>query len=124
MKYTFIGWCKEGTHDKVWVCININNSLTDYACQSTYLTVWGRRGKALQHKIIVENYPKHYYDLQEDHDNSSLAIEHSWSHVVGKKINEKIKKGYQSIDEAHLNEVYPEFEEDLNMLAVWATLST
>jgi hypothetical protein len=42
--YEHIGWCKEGTHDKVWGIIR----LRDYDC----VIFWGRRGAKLQSKLI------------------------------------------------------------------------
>jgi hypothetical protein len=45
MKYTFIGWCKEDTHDKVWGAIELGTT--------RYVTFWGRRGKKLQTKSII-----------------------------------------------------------------------
>ena len=116
MKYLFIGWCKEGTHDKVWVCMDISGRSTDNGYEKTCLTVWGRRGKALQYKIITDILPAFYYS------DERCITEASWT-TTSKKIQEKIKKGYQSIDYTKLNEVYPEFETDLDMLAVLATLS-
>jgi hypothetical protein len=37
MNYTFIGWCKEENHDKVWGAIELGTT--------RYVTFWGRRGK-------------------------------------------------------------------------------
>jgi hypothetical protein len=34
----------------------------------------------------------------------------------------KQEKGYKSVDISELNEVYPEFEKDLEKTAVWASL--
>ncbi|NDB82515.1 MAG: hypothetical protein EB127_07215 [Alphaproteobacteria bacterium] len=45
MKYTFIGWCKEGNHDKVWGAIELG--------KVKFVTFWGRRGKKLQTKTII-----------------------------------------------------------------------
>lgn len=49
--YTFIGWCQEGNHDKVWGVIK----LADNKC----VTFWGRRGKKLQTKIAYFDYSIH-----------------------------------------------------------------
>jgi len=42
MNYRFIGWCREGFSDKVWVVIQLPVG---------NLVVWGRRGKKLQHQM-------------------------------------------------------------------------
>ena len=44
MNYKFIGWCREDSHDKVWVVI--------YLHSQSYVTFWGRRGAKLQSKIV------------------------------------------------------------------------
>ena len=42
MIFDFIGWCKEGVHDKVWGVIDLGDAL-----KGQRLTFWGRRGKKL-----------------------------------------------------------------------------
>lgn len=64
------------------------------------LTFWGRRGAKLQTKII-------YVSLWEASD------------LFSKKRN----KGYKEIEEYELDKVYPEFKNDLEKTAIWATLS-
>ena len=93
--YRYIGWCSEDNSDKVWVCIQLSGD----RWYGKYLTVWGRRGKQLQSKII---------DVS-DRD-------------IGNLIRSKNNKGYREIPEDKLNEVYPEFEQDLEKTAFWATL--
>jgi predicted DNA-binding WGR domain protein len=97
MEYTYIGWCREGASDKVWVCIKLNGDRWG----GSYVTAWGRRGKKLQHKVF-------------DHANE-------WD--IDKLVRSKSKKGYTGVSEDYLTEVYPEFEMDLKQLAFWATLS-
>lgn len=63
------------------------------------MTFWGRRGKALQTKIWEGSV---------------------WD-VDGMK-RKKLNKGYQEVDKQRLDEVYPEFEQDLEKTAVWAML--
>lgn len=92
MKYHFIGWCREGNSDKVWVGIQLRDR--------EWATVWGRRGKKLQHKITT--------------DISVWEIE--------KLKNSKTKKGYQNIAKCDLDKVYPEFEQDLEKTTMWAML--
>lgn len=44
MDIEYLGWCREGTHDKVWGIMRI----ADYDC----VTFWGKRGCKLQTKQI------------------------------------------------------------------------
>jgi hypothetical protein len=117
MKYEHIGWCKEGTADKVWgiICLNYGNIPYDptkggiayynpekggpYLDQGKFVTFWGRRGKKLQTKIWEGT----------DWDAKEMFLKKQY-------------KGYKSIDIGELNEVYPEFEKDLEKTAVWASL--
>jgi predicted DNA-binding WGR domain protein len=92
MDYHFIGWCKEGISDKVWVVMRLDDR--------SWATVWGRRGKKLQHKVLT--------------DTSAWDIE--------KLTDSKHKKGYRSIEKFDLDTVYPEFAEDLEKIGIWATL--
>jgi hypothetical protein len=100
MKYEHIGWCKEGTSDKVWGAICLDHSETSYG-NNKYVTFWGRRGKKLQTKIVEGN---------------------NWT--INEMFLKKQDKGYQSIEFDELNTVYPEFQEDLEKTAIWALLST
>lgn len=61
-----------------------------------YATIWGRRGKVLQCKVF-EGDPY-------------------------KKIREKRLKGYKQVGLTDLSTVYPEFQQDLEKSAFWATL--
>lgn len=94
MDYRFIGWCKEGTSDKVWVCIQ----LTGDDWLGSYVTAWGRRGKKLQTKL--------YKDIGD------------WQ--MDKLIYSKEGKGYTNVAKEHLERVYPEFQEDLEKTAMWS----
>jgi len=42
MNFSYVGWCKEKNHDKVWGVIEL--------APCNYTTFWGRRGKKLQTK--------------------------------------------------------------------------
>lgn len=95
--YRFIGWCKEDNHDKVWGYFELNATSGSH---SDYVVFWGRRGKKLQTKLHRNTY---HWDMHK------LCLS-------------KERKGYVSVDETKLNEVYPEFEEDLEKTAVWALL--
>jgi predicted DNA-binding WGR domain protein len=96
VNYKFIGWCKDGTADKVWVCIKLNGDRWGGA----YATVWGRRGKKLQHKVFPDG--------------------NDWE--LNKLIDKKWEKGYKPVNKNDLDEVYPEFENDLEATALWAML--
>jgi predicted DNA-binding WGR domain protein len=91
MRYEFIGWCKGDNHDKVWVAIELK--------QSTWLTVWGRRGSKLQTKLV---YCSHWQ--------------------MQKLINTKQTKGYRGFGKLGLDQVYPDFESDLEKVALWSVL--
>ena len=55
MRYKFIGWCKEGIHDKVWGIILLAEDVQVSPAwpfkTNKYVTFWGRRGAKLQTKI-------------------------------------------------------------------------
>ena len=82
-------------HDKVWGVILLGDA---DRYRPKCLTFWGRRGKKLQTKMGVDDYE------------------------MGKLIRKKEDKGYRSVNENRLNEVYPEFKTDLEKTAMWATL--
>lgn len=97
LNYKWIGWCNEEGHDKIWGVIYLEKpSNTWRYSESKCVSFWGRRGKKLQTKMVVDNY-----DLE-------------------KLIYSKERKGYNKVDTAKLNEVYPEFEDDLSKTAFWA----
>lgn len=95
VNYRYIGWCSTEDHDKVWACIQLNGD----RWHGKFLTVWGRRGKKLQSKIVESN-----------------------TYEMGKLIGSKVAKGYRGIPEDKLNEVYPEFQQDLEKTAAWSML--
>jgi hypothetical protein len=95
-------WCKEGNHDKVWGTIKLQEAnAPDHFYYKTFkfITFWGRRGAKLQTK----QWDGSEYDAYE---------------MARKKKN----KGYQEVDERYLDEVYPEFQQDLEKTELWATL--
>ena len=96
MKYEHIGWMQEGKSDKVWGMILLQDS-GNWNSDNKYVSFWGRRGAKLQTKIVECNR----YD----------AIT-----MFQKKRN----KGYQEVDKNRLDEVYPEFQSDLEKTAFWA----
>ena len=95
INYKYIGWCSEDNSDKVWACIQLNGD----RWHGKFLTVWGRCGKQLQSKIVESN-----------------------TYEMGRLIGSKVAKGYRGIQEDKLNQVYPEFQQDLERTAAWSML--
>ena len=98
MEYKFIGWCREDTSDKVWIAIDLSEGNINWAHDRAYATVWGRRGKKLQHKVVQ-------------------CSEYEMDLLVDKKR----EKGYKKVFKKDLDTVYPEFESDLKKTAFWAS---
>jgi hypothetical protein len=104
MKYEHIGWCKEDNHDKVWGIIllaeDVPTSESAWPFRTNkYVSFWGRRGAKLQTKLFTGT-----------------------SYEALKMFEKKENKGYKSVERDELNEVYPEFQTDLEKTAFWATL--
>lgn len=102
MEYKFIGWCRdeEKNQDKVWIVIDLSAGDVNWAHDRPYATVWGRRGKRLQHKIV-----------------------HCSGYDIDRLVDKKRDKGYKKVFKQDLDGVYPEFEQDLEQTAVWALLT-
>jgi hypothetical protein len=106
MEYRFIGHCHDAkeNHDKVWGVIYLEDAASSYEpgfgnlASRKVLTFWGRRGKKLQTKLAQDN----------------------WDLV--KLIDSKRRKEYTEIRKDRLDEVYPEFQADLEKTAMWALL--
>ena len=100
INYKFIGWCREDNHDKVWGVIYLEKQPIGARVWGNQnvkcVSFWGRRGKKLQTKMVFDDWE------------------------LEKLIRSKTKKGYQEVDTNKLNEVYPEFEQDLSKTAFWA----
>ena len=104
MKYVHIGWCQEGKSDKVWgvICLQEQEYSQRAMCwisAGKYVTFWGRRGAKLQTKLWQGT----------DWDADELFLK-------------KQNKGYKKVDKNKLDQVYPEFQTDLEKTAFWATL--
>jgi len=97
VSYKFIGHCNKDNHDKVWVLMKLQGS----GWIGSYAAVWGRRGKTLQYLV---------------HKDKS-----EWE--MDKLVAGKRKKDYDRINEAKLASVYPEFDNDLKGIALWAILA-
>lgn len=98
MKFEHICWMKEGTSDKVWGMILLQLNEDGGWSSHKYLSFWGRRGAKLQTKIV------------------ECA---TWE--ANKLFFKKLDKGYKEVDKDQLDEVYPEFQSDLEKTAFWAT---
>jgi hypothetical protein len=105
MKLLHVGWCNKDSSDKVYAIIELKiisapySKLPEYDSVQ-YVRIWGPRGKSLRHKI----------DTAQRYEIKNLFAS-------------KVKKNYIVIDETKLNELYPEFEEDLKEIGIWARLS-
>jgi len=110
MDLKFIGWCKDGVHDKIWCIILLHTELSpndrSTFTKHTYLKCWGRRGKKLQ------TQRKEYFTY-----GAHLPVELQ-NEIAGKK-----NKGYVPIEKTKLNIVYADFETDLKKTATWSILS-
>ena len=93
--YKFIGWKKGDGSDKVWGVIYMENRTI---LTPKVLIFWGRRGHKLQPKMDREGW-----DLD-------------------KLVREKCNKGYKTIYDYQLDNVYPEFLSDLEKTTMWALL--
>lgn len=100
IKYQFIGWCKEGRHDKVWICMRLSEYGIEKGNFGKSLTLWGRRGGRLRSKIVDDDY------------NLETLIKKKRNHG-----------GYFAMSEQQLANVYPEFKADLEKQYIWSQLS-
>jgi hypothetical protein len=98
MRYAHILWCNEGKHDKVWGVICLYEPEGYGYSNGKFLTVWGRRGAKLQTKLWTGSN----YEAEE------LA-------------RKKLRGEYEEVDQRYLDEVYPDFQQDLEKTAFWAT---
>ena len=100
MIYQHIGWCHEDNHDKVWGVILLSKGRgSPWYEPNKFLSFWGRRGAKLQTKMF---------------EGSDWTAE--------KMFRKKLDRGYQEVDKNRLDQVYPEFETDLEKTAIWAAL--
>ena len=100
MNVVYVGWCKDGTHDKVWGVISLSDSSTLRPWdESKFVIFWGRRGKTLRSKVETTTV----YQVRQAFEN-------------------KLDKGYREIKVSDLETVYPEFRSDLEKTTVWSIL--
>jgi hypothetical protein len=91
IKFHWIGWCQEGTSDKVWGFCSTSGASQCYV-------FWGRRGRALSFKKSTK------------WDADSLGFK-------------KQDRGYRSVTEARLREVWTTFDDDLQSRLCFAILA-
>ena len=99
LSFRFIGHCYDPkeNHDKVWGAIDLDESTELWSWKCNVLTFWGRRGKKLSTLLVT--------------DAEKL-----------RKLIQKKERDYTEVNENRLNEVYPEFQADLEKTAMWALL--
>ena len=97
-EYGFIGWCTEGTSDKVWGFFfrpTPDHKPISWLADKNYgrnvCTFWAGRGKAMQFKPTIYN--------------DDLI----------KLVRSKKKKKYAIIDETKLHAIWPSFQEEMEM---------
>ena len=114
MKITFAGLKTTGKVDTVWVVLDLGPSRKfAYDSYRDYVIAWGRRGGKLQSMTqLGEHQPWFIYG------NTRYS---KFSHI-GRLINRKLNKEYESIDKTRLADVYPDFEKDLDKLSFWETM--
>lgn len=96
-QFKFVGWCHEGKHDKLWGIIKL---IQIDVWEAKYLIFWGKRGAKFQTKVqLIDHYK------------------------LNQLIASKNAKGYDSVLQENLNEVYPEFKTDIEKAVTWAILN-
>lgn len=102
MNVFYVGWCKDGPHDKVWGVISLSDlSTLRYSDESKFIIFWGRRGKTLRTKI-----------------------ETITAYSMLQACEKKLEKGYKKIKVSDLDTVYPEFRSDLEKTAIYGILKS
>ena len=94
MKVLFLGWCRDGTHDKVWGIALYQQGSWEHGVH-TYATFWGRRGKKLQKKLVQMDL----YDAM-------------------KLIHQKVGKGYREYAPEEASKIYESFPKDIFKVAL------
>ena len=99
LSFRFIGHCYDPkeNHDKVWGAIDLDGESNHGPWRCNVLTFWGRRGKKLSTLLVTDTEKLH-------------------------KVIRQKEREYTEVNENRLNEVYPEFQADLEKTAMWALL--
>lgn len=100
LNYVFIGFMKDTSHDKIWGIIELVPPGPRYYDKGSYISFWGRRGSKYQTKVLTGTY-RDMYDA----------------------FNKKLDKGYLEANRSHLDQIYPNFEKDLETTAFWTVLT-
>lgn len=101
LNYVFIGSLvnHQTNSDKIWTVIELVPPVGYYG-QGTYVTCWGRRGSKYQTKVVKAT-----------------------TYQIRDMYNAKIDKGYGRVNRDKLDEIYPNFEKDLETTAFWTVLT-
>jgi predicted DNA-binding WGR domain protein len=102
LNYVFIGHYKDdkANSDKCWGIIELVPPQYSYDAGS-YIVFWGRRGSKYQTKVIAK----------------------ATSYVIRDLYQSKLDKGYRQVKKSKLDEIYPNFEKDLETTAFWTVLT-
>ena len=102
-EFGFIGWCNEGTHDKIWGYFYRPTPNASVWASKDYgwncCIFWARRGRAMQFKPDVTGYE------------------------LDKLVDSKIKKGYEKISQPKLFEIWPSFITEAEGKLMWDILA-
>ena len=98
-EHWLIGWCKQGTSDKVWGAIPLENINQLFLQNFRWMIFWGKRGNKLQTKL------------------SETSV-----YLITTELDKKIEKGYRVIQPDQLHTVYADFKQDLDLLLMWHKL--
>lgn len=101
LNYLFIGSFVDPkvNSDKLWIVIELMPPSSQNNWVGSYVTAWGRRGSKYQTKVV----------------KSTIGCRDL--------INSKIDKGYLKVKRDKLDEIYPNFEKDLETTAFWTVLT-
>lgn len=101
LNYIFIGqYLNTKTNsDKIWIVIELVPPATYYG-EGSYITAWGRRGSKYQTKVVKAT-----------------------TYGIRDLYQAKVDKGYKSVMKSRLDEIYPNFEKDLETTAFWTVLT-
>lgn len=101
MRIRFVGWCRDGKHDKIWALVILKEGDQLGIIPTKCATFWGRRGKSLRCKIFDVSGPFEYQRV----------------------IREKLNHGYKDVTNDYDN-VYPELLETMKKSLSWALLGS
>lgn len=97
-RFGFIGWCTEGTSDKIWgYFYRGDNEARPW--RKNVCVFWARRGSAMQFKPSIEDYE------------------------LEKLVESKKRKGYQQIDQTKLMKIWPSFIQEAEAKLMWEVLA-